>query len=65
MRVIFWVRVCFGEGLGFFLGFFESGYFEGLGFKILSESVIEIEIEINVESEIEVECEVESESEIG
>jgi len=49
------------------LGFFERGFFGGLGLKILSGSVIEIEIEIeiNVESEIEVECEVEIESEIG
>ena len=48
------MRVWFSEGLGF-LGFFGRGFFEGLGLKILSESVIEIEIEIEVESEIEVE----------
>ena len=50
--------------------FFESEFFEGLGLKILSESVIEIEIEIEmkveseIESDIEIESEVECESDI-
>jgi hypothetical protein len=47
----------FSEDLGF-LGFFERGFFEGLGLKILSESVIEIEIEIEMKVESESERDV-------